>query len=102
MCYFGQLAFYFIFFDWIELFCKKYFFFLTELADARVEGHKKHPEQAGRVHGVLIPRLHLRPIALIAHKPACGQGRNEAKASFGPFQVQQQVSHIFFFLYSQM
>lgn len=71
------------------------FFFLTELADARVEGHKKHPEQAGRVHGVLIPRLHLRPIALIAHKPACGQGRNEAKASFGPFQVQQQVSHTF-------
>lgn len=66
----------------------------TEFIDACVQRHEKHPEQAGRIHGVLIPRLHLRPITLTAHQPARGEGRNEAEAPTGPFQVQQQVSSI--------
>ncbi|GFW20593.1 uncharacterized protein TNCV_1048161 [Trichonephila clavipes] len=64
---------------------------ISEPSDTRVQGHEEHPEQAGRVHGVFVPRLHLRPQSLSAHQPAFGKGchQEEAQAA-APFQVQQQ------------
>ncbi|GBM38464.1 hypothetical protein AVEN_120823-1 [Araneus ventricosus] len=64
---------------------------ISEPSDARVKGHEEHPEQAGRVHGVFLPRLHLRPQPVSAHQPALGKGRHQEEApAAAPLQVQQQ------------
>lgn len=54
--------------------------FLAVAADPRVSRHQGHPQQAGRLHSVLVPRLHLRAQPLAAQQPACRKGRHQAEA----------------------
>lgn len=49
--------------------------FVTVASDARVARYQGHAEQAGRVHGLVFPRIHLRALAVAPKQPASGQGR---------------------------
>ncbi|EDW50600.1 GM14715 [Drosophila sechellia] len=59
-------------------------------ADTRVAPHEEHAEQAGRVHGLLLPRLHLRPLALAAQQPA-RRTRGHQAATADAVAVQQRL-----------
>ena len=53
----------------------------TESAEPRVAQHQEHVEPAGRVHRVVVPRLHLRAQSVALEQPA-GRPRRHA-APFG-------------------
>lgn len=61
----------------------------TVAADTRFAAHEEHAEQAGRVHGLLLPRLHLRPLALAAQQPA-RRTRGHQAATADAVAVQQR------------
>lgn len=59
----------------------------TEFADARFARHKEHAKPPGRFHGVVVPRVHLRPQPLAAEQPAGGARGDQAQ---GPHALTQQ------------
>ncbi len=50
--------------------------------------YEADPEPPGRLHRLLLPRLRVRPLALPAQQPACGQGRHQAEDDVA-IQVKQ-------------
>ena len=58
----------------------------TESPYPRFTSNEADPEQAGRVHGVVVPRVHLRPESVAAQQPAGGSGRDEAPTTAAALQ----------------